>query len=94
MAVLLPPQRQLRRPVVSVRPPRWAVEHQPLVRAPAVVDSDRLLNPVAVEGSVLPRHLRREVLGVWAVVEALDLQLQHREALVVHLGPLGANQQL
>ena len=49
-----------------------------------------MLNPAAVEGSVLPRHLRREVLGDWAVVEALDLQLQHREALVVHLGPLGA----
>lgn len=95
LAVILPPQRQLRRPVDSARPPRWAVERRPLVRVLAVVDSDPSLNPSAVEGSVLPRHLRREVLEDWVAVEDLDLQRQHQhqhqEALVVHLGPLGAN---
>lgn len=88
MAVLLPPQQQLRQPVASARPPRWAVELQPLVRAPAVVDSDRSLNPAEVEGLAQPQHLRREVLEDWVVAEASDLQHQHREALAVHLGLL------
>ena len=90
MAVLLLPQPQLRRAAVSARPPRWAVEHQPLVRALPVADSDRSLNPAAVEGSVLPRHRRREVLEDWEVVEASDLRHPHQEALAVHLGLLGA----
>ena len=90
LAAPLPPQRQLRRPAVLARPQRWAVERQPLVQALAVVDSDRSLNPAAVEGSALPRHRRREVLGDWVVVEASGLQHQHREASVVHLGLPGA----
>ena len=55
-----------------------------------MADSDRSLNPAAVEGSVLLRHRRREVLEDWEVVEALVLQHLHREASAVHLGLLGA----